>query len=193
MSATLGEGGELERITGIKKISKIPIPKGWDKYSNGRRLILFPNRNFSQKESLELTFKAIDKHGRALVLCPDNRTSNHFKQQFIKEYPHIPIVEAADIEENLNFFLSKERAVLLLTSKYDGIDLSEDSCRLLILYGMPEATNLQEGFLWNRLGANVLLKELVKTRITQALGRCTRSSDDFANVLMVDPSLLKFC
>ncbi|AZV44843.1 superfamily II helicase [Peribacillus asahii] len=193
MSATLGEGGELERITGIKKINKIPIPKGWDKYSNGRRLILFPNRKFSQKESLDLTFKAINNHGRALVLCPDNRTSSYFKKQFIEEYPQIPIIEATDIEENLNAFINKERAVLLLTSRYDGIDLSEDSCRLLVLYGMPEATNLQEGFLWNSLNANVLLKELVKTRITQALGRCTRSSDDFANVLMVDPTLLKFC
>lgn len=193
MSATLGEGGEIERITGIKKINKIPIPKGWDKYSNGRRLILFPNRKFNRSESLELTFNAIKEHGRALVLCPDNRTSSYFKQEFSKVHPQIPIVEAADIEENLNPFTSKERAVLLLTSRYDGIDLSEDSCRLLVLYGMPEATNLQEGFLWNRLNANILLKELVKTRITQALGRCTRSSDDFANVLMVDPALLKFC
>lgn len=193
MSATLGEGGELERITGVKKISKIPIPKGWDKYSNGRRLILFPNRKFSQEDSLNLTFKTIDKHGRALVLCPDNRTAGYFKKKFTEEFPKIPIIEAGDIEENLDAFVGQERAVLLLTSRYDGIDLSEDSCRLLVLYGMPEATNLQEGFLWNRLNANILLKELVKTRITQALGRCTRSSDDFANVLMVDPNLLKFC
>lgn len=193
MSATLGEGGELERITGIKKIHKIPIPKGWERYSNGRRLILFPNRKFSQKDSLDLTFKAIEKHGRALVLCPDKRTANYFKAQFKSEYTQIPIIESADIEENLYAFTSQKQAVLLLTSRYDGIDLSEDSCRLLVLYGMPEATNLQEGFLWNRLNANVLLKELVRTRITQALGRCTRSSDDFTNVLLVDPNLLKFC
>ena len=57
----------------------------------------------------------------------------------------------------------------------------------------PEATNLQEAFMWNRLNANSVLNELVKTRITQALGRCTRSSDDFANVLMIDSNLMKFC
>ena len=52
---------------------------------------------------------------------------------------------------------------------------------------------MQEGVLWNRLNANAVLSELVKTRITQALGRCTRSNDDFANVIMLDPNLLKFC
>ncbi|MCU5172108.1 DEAD/DEAH box helicase [Bacillus paranthracis] len=193
MSATLGEGGELERITGVKKISKIPIPKGWDKYSNGRRLILFPNRKFNHHDSLTITFGAIDKLGKALVLCPDNRKAGYFKKEFSKAFPEIPIFEARHIEENLEVFLKEERAVLLLTSRYDGIDLSGEMCRLLVLFGMPEATNLQEGFLWNRLNANLLLNELVKTRITQALGRCTRSSDDFANVLMVDDDILKFC
>ncbi|MEO1670426.1 MAG: hypothetical protein AAFR77_06490 [Cyanobacteria bacterium J06631_2] len=31
MSATLGEGGELERITGVEKMSRLPIPQGWQK------------------------------------------------------------------------------------------------------------------------------------------------------------------
>lgn len=70
MSATLGEGGELERISGVRKISKIPVPKGWEKYSNGRRLILFPNRIFNQDDSLKVAFGAIRNQGRALVALP---------------------------------------------------------------------------------------------------------------------------
>ena len=38
MSATLGEGGDLERIFGRKKIERIPAPGGWDKQGIGRRL-----------------------------------------------------------------------------------------------------------------------------------------------------------
>ncbi|GAC43075.1 DEAD/DEAH box helicase family protein [Paenibacillus popilliae] len=193
MSATLGEGGELERITGVRKIDKIPIPKGWEKYSNGRRLILFPNRVFNPKDSLEVALKAIKNHGRALILCPDNRAAQFFKSKVESKLPKFSILGAIDIEESLEPFTSKEKAVLILTNRYDGIDLSGDICRLQIIFGMPEATNLQEAFMWNRLNANSVLNELVKTRITQALGRCTRSSDDFANVLMIDPVLMKFC
>ncbi len=193
MSATLGEGGELERIIGVRKISKIPIPNGWEKYSNGRRLILFPNRVFNAEDSLMVAIGAIRNQGRALVLCPDNRSAQYFRSKAEKNLPDFTFLQSSDIEDSLDSFTSKENAVLVLTNRYDGIDLSGDICRLQILYGMPEATNLQEGFLWNRLNANAVLSELVKTRITQALGRCTRSSDDFANVLMLDPNLLKFC
>lgn len=193
MSATLGEGGELERITGVRKISKIPIPKGWDKYSNGRRLILFPNRVFNQDDSLKVAFGAIRNQGRALVLCPDNRTAQFLISKMDHELSDYTVLESAHIEDSLESFSSKEKVVLVLTNRYDGIDLSGDICRLQIVFGIPEATNLQEGFLWNRLNANAVLGELVKTRITQALGRCTRSNDDFANVIMLDPNLLKFC
>ncbi|MBT2617247.1 MULTISPECIES: DEAD/DEAH box helicase family protein [unclassified Bacillus (in: firmicutes)] len=193
MSATLGEGGELERITGVRKINKIPIPKGWEKYSNGRRLILFPNRVFNPEDSLNVAIGAIQNQGRALVLCPDNRTAQYFISKAEEKLPGYSILQSWDIEDSLDSFTNKNKAILVLTNRYDGIDLSGDICRLQIVYGMPEATNLQEGFLWNRLNANTVLSELVKTRITQALGRCTRSSDDFANVLMLDPNLLKFC
>jgi Rad3-related DNA helicase len=193
MSATLGESGELERISGVKKISKIPIPKGWDKYSNGRRLILFPDRKFNSEESLSLIFKAIQQQERALVLCPDYKTAEFFGEKLIEVLPQHSIVHANEIEESLEPFLEKKNAVLILTNRYDGIDLSGEICRLLIIYGMPKATNLQEGFLWNRLNANAVLNELVKTRITQALGRCTRSSDDFTNVIMSGSDLLRFC
>ncbi|EKN71241.1 DEAD/DEAH box helicase family protein [Schinkia azotoformans] len=193
MSATLGDGGELERITGVRKIGKIPIPKGWDKYSNGRRLILFPNRIFNPDDSLKVAFGAIQNQERALVLCPDNRTAQFFISKMEQELPEYTVLQSSDIEDSLVPFSSREKVVLVLTNRYDGIDLSGDICRLQIVFGMPEATNLQEGFLWNRLNANAVLSELVKTRITQALGRCTRSNDDFANVIMLDPNLLKFC
>ncbi|PRP55202.1 helicase II [Bacillus halotolerans] len=193
MSATLGEGGELERISGVRKVSKVPVPKGWDKYSNGRRLILFPNRVFNNDDSLKVVFSAIRNQGRALVLCPDNRTAQFFISKMEHELSDYTILESADIEDSLEPFLLREKVVLVLTNRYDGIDLSGNMCRLQVVFGMPEATNLQEGFLWNRLNANAVLGELVKTRITQALGRCTRSNDDFANVIMLDPNLLKFC
>ncbi|MCC9705472.1 hypothetical protein E4N62_09480 [Streptomyces sp. MNU76] len=42
MSATLGDGGELERSFGRRKIERIPVPKGWESRGTGRRFFLFP-------------------------------------------------------------------------------------------------------------------------------------------------------
>lgn len=192
MSATLGEEGQLERLTGVKNIKRLTIPKGWDKYNPGRRLILFPDRKFDLNQTFNISFKAIEKQGRVLVICPNYHNKKEFKNRFSQNYPHVPILEANDIEESLDCFTDNDKAVLLLT-RYDGLDLSGEKCRLIIIFGLPEATNLQEGFLWNRLNAHTFLNERVLTRMTQALGRCTRSDDDFTNVLMFGTDLLKFC
>ena len=42
MSATLGQGGDLERLTGRAEIYRLPIPQGWDRQGIGRRLFVFP-------------------------------------------------------------------------------------------------------------------------------------------------------
>ena len=116
MSATLGEGGELERISGVRKISKISIPKGWDKYSNGRRLILFPNRIFNPDAALKVAFGAIRNQGRVLVLCPDNRTAQFFISRMEQELSEYTVVGLSDIEDSLDPFSSREKVVLVLTN-----------------------------------------------------------------------------
>ena len=42
MSATLGEGGDLERLTGQFNILRLPVPEGWDRQGIGRQFFIFP-------------------------------------------------------------------------------------------------------------------------------------------------------
>jgi len=66
MSATLGAGGDLERVTGRYPIHRIPVPQGWDKQGIGRRFFIFPKRSLDDIETATFTVKAIKKGGRAL-------------------------------------------------------------------------------------------------------------------------------
>lgn len=50
MSATLGANGELERITGIKNIKRLPVVGDWDKKGLGRRFVLLPDLALSSKD-----------------------------------------------------------------------------------------------------------------------------------------------
>jgi len=69
MSATLGESGELERIIGVPKIKRLPVPAGWDKQGSGRRFFVFPNQCFSPDEYTPWIANRICNHDRTLVIC----------------------------------------------------------------------------------------------------------------------------
>jgi len=190
MSATLGEGGELERLSGVDKIVRLAVPEGWDKQGIGRRLFFFPERALNEESALNLTIEMIKTTGRSLVLVPDNTTENDLSKE-ISERTGYEIFNAAQIEESKKTFISKEKAVAIVANRYDGIDLAGDECRLLIVKDLQLATNLQENFLVTRLAASVLLNDRILTRIVQAVGRCTRSATDYAAVIILGNDLNK--
>jgi hypothetical protein len=187
MSATLGEGGDLERIFGRKKIERIPAPEGWDKQGIGRRFFVFPMRMKDEADSLDLAVSWVTKFDRALVLTPSNYDASKVREavQTLAVTQDHTLFDAAELEASKKSFTQSSAAVAVLANRYDGIDLIGDECRYLIIYGLPESTNLQERFIINRLGAAVLFQVRIRTRITQAVGRCTRSSTDHALVVII--------
>jgi hypothetical protein len=191
MSATLGNGGDLERATGVAKITRLPPPPGWDKQGTGRRLILLPDLSLRPEETDALVASVLSKEGRALVLTTDGGRANAISAGWLAKTGKT-ILGAADIEEDLGAFTEKPNAALLLTNRYDGIDLPDDTCRMLVIDELPDATNLQERFFTQRLGADAFLRERIRTRITQALGRCTRNDSDFATVLVLGTRVASF-
>lgn len=193
MSATLGSGGELERITGIGKISRIPTPKTYATHGIGRRLFLFPDFAKDPNEYEHWIAEKTAFATRTLAICPTRLQGGTLRKIINLWSPPPRILSSGDIEESMEPFVKSKHVVLLLTNRYDGLDLPQEDCRQLVIYGLPNRTNLQEAFLEDRLGLEVLLRERIKTRISQATGRCTRSDTDYAVVVMVGRSLLDFC
>jgi hypothetical protein len=191
MSATLGEDGDTERAFGVEKIEQLPIPKGWDKRGTGRRLVLFPGYGADDDETWETVVSLINETSRALVLVPDDRVKERVTEKLKDEFP---ILGAADIEGSLQPFTGHAgKVVLIMANRWEGTDLPGDACRLLIMVGLPAGAGLQERFLMERLGAVSQLRDRLRTRVTQAIGRCTRDEADFSIVLMLGNDLLKWC
>ena len=189
MSATLGAGGELERITGINRIKRVPIPSGWEKRGSGRRLIILPQVTMSDEDAMDVTIDAVKGFDRSLILSP----SQYEAGAFIKKLDDsgITVLNASDIEDSISPFTESTNSALVL-SRYDGLDLPDEACRLLVMGGLPSGTNLQERFLWSRVAAFSLLRDRVITRFTQGVGRCTRSDNDYAVVIIWGRSLVDF-
>jgi hypothetical protein len=188
MSATLGAGGDLERITGRKNIARVEIPLGWDKQGTGRRFFMFPERSLDDAATHSLLLKMIEKAGRALYLTPDDRTAAGVRDQ-ISESAKINLYTASELEDSKDPFVAEKSAVAVVANRYDGIDLIDDECRLLVLDGFPRGTNLQEKFFTLRMGASILLDDRILTRIVQGFGRCTRSATDFSAVVVLGDAL----
>jgi len=181
MSATLGLAGDLERITGVQSFCRLPIPQGWDKQGIGRRFFLLPELNLEASQiDLVVTLLA-GQAGRALILTPDNARVEKWNSVFKESI----IFTASDLEETLDPFIANPNAIAIFANRYDGLDFLDDACRLLILDGLPQAANLQEIFQTTRMMAANLFKDRIRTRIVQAIGRCTRSATDYAAVVVL--------
>ena len=188
MSATLGAGGDLERLTGRTKIMRLPIPEGWDRQGIGRRFFIFPDKSLKAADSVELRRSLMKQAGRSLVLTPSDEIAKDIRKD-VESALGYPVFSAVDLETSKADFTKAEPAVAVVANRYDGIDLPDDECRLLFVEGLPRAANLQERFLMNRMGANLLFNERVQTRVLQAVGRCTRGLNDYSVVVVTGEDL----
>lgn len=191
MSATLGAGGDLERVTGRRRIDRVPVPAGWDKQGTGRRFFVFPQAAIEEEQAADCVHKIIRASGRSLYLVPDDRRASLVSKS-LSESIGIKTVNAKEIEDSKVPFVSERNAVAVVANRYDGIDFVDDECRNLIIDGLPKGANLQERFLTSRLGAWALLDDRVLTRVVQGFGRCTRSATDYSLVVVLGDDLQRY-
>jgi hypothetical protein len=188
MSATLGAGGDLERLTGRPRIKRLPIPDGWDRQGIGRRYFLFPEKSLTEEETVQLRRDLMGKAGRSLVLTPSKSDADGVIRD-VTDHLKFPVFTASDLEVSKSQFTKAEQAVAVIANRYDGIDFPDNDCRLLFVEGLSRTTNLQERFLINRMGANLLFNERIQTRVLQAIGRCTRGLNDYSAVVITGNEL----
>jgi Rad3-related DNA helicase len=97
MSATLGAGGDLERLTGRSNIKRLPIPEGWDKQGIGRRLFVFPEKSLTETEAIALRRDLMTRARRSLVLTPSNDTAEAIASD-VKDQLKFPVYDGSDLE-----------------------------------------------------------------------------------------------
>jgi Rad3-related DNA helicase len=128
---------------------------------------------------------------RSLVLTPSLEAAKVIEAE-VKKSLKCEVFTADQLEAGRSKFVECDRAVAVVANRYDGIDFPNDDCRLLFVEGLPKATNLQERFLMNRMGAHLLYNERVQTRVVQAVARCTRGLNDFSAVVVSGDELTDY-
>lgn len=191
MSATLGAGGDLERLTGQPEIHRLSAPDGFQTAGVGRRFFMFPTLSSTDDESAAIRLAMQERAGRSVILTPSTPQANHHAEN-ISVLDGFTVFFSKDIEDDKHPFVSSSQAVAILANRYDGIDFPGDQCRLLCVDGLPKAMNAQERFLMSKLGASAIYNDRVQTRILQAMGRCTRALQDRSTVVVTGTELVDY-
>lgn len=196
LSATIGRGGELERAFGRPLIAKIGVPDAWEKTGSGRRFFVFPSlaeediqdASHAGEDEEPLTKQLLDLAAKRLILAQNTRATDQIASVLKLDDDETYRVNKGQF----NAFVGATNGTLLAANRYDGMDLADDVCRMMLMDGLPAASHLQDRFFESKLRARGVLKERLRTRVIQGLGRCTRGPQDYSVVVVEDEALVRF-
>jgi len=84
----------------------------------------------------------------------------------------------------------KTHGPVVLANRYDGIDLPDDSCRVLILSGLPREVGEYETYRANALVGATSINRVIAQKIEQGMGRAARGPGDYCVVLIAGSDLV---
>ncbi len=187
MSATIADDSSLIRTfdANPKGVANPIIPASLA--GVGERMILAPSLMELNRPPLEVTkkiAKTVAEQFAGVVVLTQSEVQ-------AKQWEDVGAVamgdEVAQAVKDLKG--GKSRGPYVFASRYDGLDLVGDACRLLILDGLPTATNVYELFRAEALRGNSSINVGLAQRVEQAIGRGTRGAGDYCVVLMLGKEL----
>jgi len=118
-------------------------------------------------------------------------TPNYYLAEQWEDIGHIPTRKSmiADLD---NFKNGTSAEKLILAARYDGIDLPGDTCRHLVMDGLPTGTGLLDKYMWESLRLSNILRSTLACRIVQSLGRISRGMSDHGVVVVLGREYVKW-
>lgn len=151
----------------------------------GERMILAP-QEINPTIELPMVRQAIGElsaHHNTVVLVPSVKWAAAWAPWAAET------VTAEEIEGAVTRLRSGHVGLAVMVNKYDGVDLPQDACRVLVIDGLPEAftgeERLRSALLSNQSG----IDDRQVQRIEQGMGRGVRSNEDHCVVLLLGPKL----
>lgn len=177
LSATLKSKTDIVRAFG--RLPDVVIEPDNDA-GNGERLILF-GRSINGGISIDLV-KEIAAHKKALIAVPNYRSANLWA-----DLANPPEIE--NFSGELEAFRCSQNGAFVLVSRVDGIDLPHDTCRVMVLDGLPSGSSLIERFQWEYLRMLNFHATRIANRLVQLYGRINRGRNDYGAFLIAGHDL----
>lgn len=182
LSATLSALDVFVRTFGRKPCCQI-APK--TTAGECERMILAPQKISGVSDDVEATKDFVRPH-KTLILVPSYARAA--KWSSLAEPPTKDRVAQA-IEA---FKLARGTDKLLLSARYDGMDLPGDMCRVVVIDDLPSGIGPLERYLWEYLKFSKTLRTAIASRIVQSFGRISRGMSDHGVALLTGDRLIEW-
>jgi replicative superfamily II helicase len=189
MSATIADDSEIIRTFDTAPNSAENALTSRSLAGISERMILIPDLmpfNFDGREAINKLLKWVSekKELGAVVLTPSDLAA--------EIWGDIGIVAKGSTEvESLVEELQSAKTFgpAIFSNRYDGIDLPGDSCRLLVMNGLPAGTSSYESFRASSLYGGATIIRMLAQRIEQGIGRGARGAGDHCAVILFGSNL----
>jgi replicative superfamily II helicase len=190
MSATLSNDAFLIKGLGITKESIMePLTNKNEKWS-GEKMILIPSlMNSSLKEPDLISLFARRNDGRkfgVVSLVPSFSACERWENAGAKKADSKNINDIVDSLKKGSY-----SETIVIVNRYDGIDLPDNACRILIIDSVPSAQTLTDRYIEERREGSDIFEMNVARIIEQGLGRGVRGDKDYCVVILLDSNLIK--
>lgn len=82
--------------------------------------------------------------------------------------------------------------LLAICNRYDGIDLPDEACRVLLLDSLPGFSRMSDRYEQACRPMSNLISKKIAQRIEQGIGRGVRGEKDFCAIILIGADLVKF-
>lgn len=157
---------------------------------SGEKMILFPTLISEDLNALsirEMMKRRADNRKFGIVaLVPSFRVASDF-------YRDTNIPKSNQMNEVLEYLsCGKCPDMVVFANRYDGIDLADNKCRVLILDSLPVFDSLSDRYDGNCRQGNTLTEIKIAQKIEQGLGRSVRSQTDYSVIIILGEDLVRF-
>lgn len=179
LTATVQDEPEFIRSFGTPPGTRI-APK--TRAGESERLIITPYVNQDLSKDLFEHILELSKSNKVLIIPNSEKRAKRWRA-------HEMNFSSGDFAVRVNEFKGAKSGLLVAPARFEGMDFPNDTCRTLVIDGLPSGTGLLEKFQWSALGEVKSLQGTIASRVVQSLGRISRGNDDYGIVYLLGNDL----
>lgn len=191
MSATTQDNSFFVRGLGLSPEAVEHPLTSKTKLWSGEKMIVFPS-TIDDRLTNEVIRKYICQGSlgkkKTTVLVPSYRVADEYS----KSGCNVPANEDEIKSTLINMKAGKMEVPTIFTNRYDGIDLADDMCRILILDTMPVFNSLSDLYEEQCRTTSDMINIKIAQKIEQGLGRSVRGERDYTTILITGANLVRF-
>lgn len=185
MSATLPDDSPFMTVMGIDLKEDMHVISPEKANDIGERLIIVPkiiNKELTEIEVRDALIQKARNHN-VIVLVPSFMMARYWEER------GGIVLSAGNISRGVEDIKSRNSGLYVIVNRYDGIDLPDDACRILVIDGLPNISNMDDKYEQEVVRKSERIQREQIQRIEQGMGRGVRSHNDYCLIYLLGNQL----